>query len=95
MDFCIHWIILGLVPILKKTLTVTKILDVTISTTIQRVISQHFTTELTECDMYSFRINNFELIESADCVLKKLIVLLIPTDNCHNYHHPTYCPCIR
>jgi hypothetical protein len=47
MDFCIRRNILGLVQILKKTLTVTKILDVTISTTVQHVISQHFTTELT------------------------------------------------
>jgi hypothetical protein len=47
MDFCIHWLILGLVPILKNTLTVTKILDVTINTTVQHVISQDFTTELT------------------------------------------------
>jgi len=41
-----HRIILGLVPILK-TLTVTKILHVTINTTVQHVISQHFSAELT------------------------------------------------
>ena len=46
MDFCMHWIILGLVPTLK-TLYVTKIFDVTINTTVQHAISQHFSTELT------------------------------------------------